>query len=35
MVTGDHLETAKSVAVATGILTLDQLDKEGYFMTGE
>jgi len=35
MITGDHLETAKSVALKVGILRRDELEHEGVAMTGE
>jgi len=35
MVTGDHLETAKSVALSVGIIRRDELEHEGVAMTGE
>jgi len=34
MVTGDHLETAKAVAVKTGIIKAEELHLAG-IMTGE
>lgn len=35
MITGDHLETAKAVAVASGIVHENDVDKEDVAMTGE
>jgi len=35
MITGDHLETAKRVALKCGILRPDELEHEGVAMTGE
>lgn len=35
MVTGDHLETAKCVALRTGIISIDEHNLEGIAMTGE
>lgn len=35
MITGDHVETAKSVAVKVGILRREELEHEGVAMTGE
>jgi len=35
MITGDHLETAKNVALKVGILRRDELEHEGVAMTGE
>jgi magnesium-transporting ATPase (P-type) len=35
MVTGDHLETAKFVALKTGIVNLDECNLEGIALTGE
>ena len=34
MVTGDHVDTAKSVAYLTGIVKQEELDIEGCVMTG-
>lgn len=35
MVTGDHLETAKFVALKTNIVSLDECNLEGIALTGE
>ena len=35
MVTGDHLETAKYVALKTNIVSLDECNLEGIALTGE
>lgn len=35
MVTGDHIETAKHVALKTGIVSLDECNLEGIALTGE
>lgn len=35
MITGDHLETARHVALKTGILSKDQETLDGTCMTGE
>lgn len=35
MVTGDHLETAKYVALKTGIVSLDECNLEGIALTGD
>ena len=35
MITGDHLETAKAVALKVGILRRDELGHEGVALTGE
>jgi magnesium-transporting ATPase (P-type) len=35
MVTGDHLETAKAVALRAGIITKEQLQITGTAMTGD
>jgi magnesium-transporting ATPase (P-type) len=35
MVTGDHIETAKAVALRAGIITKEQLSITGTAMTGE
>lgn len=35
MVTGDHLETAKFVALKTGIVSLDECNLEGIALTGD
>ena len=35
MVTGDHLETAKFVALKTGIVNLDECNLEGIALTGD
>jgi magnesium-transporting ATPase (P-type) len=35
MVTGDHIETAKRVALKTGIVKAEELQLNGIAMTGE
>jgi len=35
MVTGDHLETAKFVALKTGIVSIDEVHLEGIALTGD
>jgi magnesium-transporting ATPase (P-type) len=35
MVTGDHLHTAKKIALDAGILTKEEFDMEEVAMTGE
>lgn len=35
MVTGDHLETAISVAISVGIITPAEANIQGFFMTGD
>jgi len=35
LVSGDHEETAKSIALKTGIVKNEELDREGTVMTGE
>ena len=35
MVTGDHIDTAKYVALQTGVIKPDELNLEGCTMTGE
>jgi len=35
MITGDHLETAKSVALKVGIIRRDEIEHEGVALTGE
>ena len=35
MITGDHIETAKSIAVAAGIVSENNIEDEGVAMTGE
>lgn len=35
LVTGDHIETAKYVALATGIMTQTEFEREDSALTGE
>jgi len=35
MITGDHIETAKYVALQAGILRREELENEGVAMTGD
>lgn len=35
MITGDHIETAKAVALRTGIIKAEDLNKKEIAMTGE
>lgn len=35
MISGDHIETAKEIAIKAGILTNDDLDKENAIMDAE
>ena len=35
MITGDHIETAKRLALKVGILRQDELEHEGVALTGE
>jgi len=35
MVTGDHIETAKKVALASGIITEEQANDHSVVMSGE
>ena len=35
MVTGDHLETAKYVAMSSGLLSPEEIEKEGVVLTAD